>query len=835
MAVSASPPIIPDHEMLRVIGRGAYGEIWLARSLTGALRAVKVVSRSTFEDERAFAREFNGMSRFEPFSRAHEGFVDILHVGRGADFFYYIMELADDCVSGQRIDPANYEPRTLKTEMQKRSRVPVAESVETGVRLADALASLHAQGLAHRDIKPANIIFVGGAPKLADIGLVAAHGQRSFVGTEGYIPPEGPGAEGDLYSLGKVLYEISTGKDRLDFPSVNTDLTQREDKAALLLLNEVLLKACANDADARYKNAREMRADLLRVQQGVRARQPRKVPRWLGALMAAVLIFGALGWGVRLFNMKQPDVLQPRQLGEAAIDTEPSGALVLIGDHMARSPAVLKNLDEGKQSVRVMLPGYEPVETSVVITANGRTDFGTIPLTRSRGALSLTSDPPGAEFDLMDAEKETHHGKTPVTVRDLPTGRCDLTVRNGTRESHDTVEIARGETAAKAIEFANGTLAISSEPAGAEIFVDGSARGAAPLRIELPSGSHDLVATYRDWPPAKQSVTVENHHEVSAQFEFGFGSVKITSAPSGATVIHDGVELGRTPLLLEEIKPGAVEYELRLAGSQPARVRGEVQAEQQVFLAARLEQKRSPEPGQIWENSLGMKFVPVGDNVRFCAWETRVRDYAAFCSETGARLEKPDFPQTEMHPVVRVSWYDAQAFCKWLTEKERRENLLEENQRYRLPTDLEWSVAAGLTKETGATPEQRDGKFRDVFPWGKQWPPPAGAGNYADQSAKLPRGKWIEGFTDGFPQTAPVGSFAANANGIFDMGGNVWEWCEEGYKGDGHARDWGVLRGGSWANGARGELLTSYRNVVDRGERDVIYGFRCVLVTESAQ
>lgn len=79
--VSANVPIIPDHEVLRVIGRGAYGEIWLARTLTGALRAVKIVYRSTFESERAFRREFEGMSSFEPISRVHAGFIDILHVG----------------------------------------------------------------------------------------------------------------------------------------------------------------------------------------------------------------------------------------------------------------------------------------------------------------------------------------------------------------------------------------------------------------------------------------------------------------------------------------------------------------------------------------------------------------------------------------------------------------------------------------------------------------------------------------------------------------------------------------------------------------------------------
>src|SRR4051794_13264429 len=95
-------PLIPDYELLRVIGRGAYGEIWLARGLTGALRAVKIVHRSTFENERAFNREFSGMSSFEPISRAHSGFVDILHVGRNdaSGFFYYVMELADDETSG---------------------------------------------------------------------------------------------------------------------------------------------------------------------------------------------------------------------------------------------------------------------------------------------------------------------------------------------------------------------------------------------------------------------------------------------------------------------------------------------------------------------------------------------------------------------------------------------------------------------------------------------------------------------------------------------------------------------------------------------------------------
>src|SRR5215216_4792218 len=127
--VTAQVPVIPDHELLRVIGRGAYGEIWLARTVTGAFRAVKVVYRSTFESERAFLREFEGMSAFEPISRAHAGFINILHVGRTAEYLYYIMELADDHLAGTKIDIVDYEPRTLKSELERRKHLSASESI----------------------------------------------------------------------------------------------------------------------------------------------------------------------------------------------------------------------------------------------------------------------------------------------------------------------------------------------------------------------------------------------------------------------------------------------------------------------------------------------------------------------------------------------------------------------------------------------------------------------------------------------------------------------------------------------------------------------------------
>ena len=85
---------VPDHELIQCIGRGSYGEVWLARNLMGMYRAVKVVYRNSFGHQRPFDRELAGIKKFEPISRSHESFVDILHVGQNekGGYFYYIIQ-----------------------------------------------------------------------------------------------------------------------------------------------------------------------------------------------------------------------------------------------------------------------------------------------------------------------------------------------------------------------------------------------------------------------------------------------------------------------------------------------------------------------------------------------------------------------------------------------------------------------------------------------------------------------------------------------------------------------------------------------------------------------
>jgi len=230
-------------------------------------------------------------------------------------------------------------------------------------------------------------------------------------------------------------------------------------------------------------------------------------------------------------------------------------------------------------------------------------------------------------------------------------------------------------------------------------------------------------------------------------------------------------------------------------------------------------------------NSLGQRFVPVGE-VYFGAWLTRWKDFDAFARAVNLKSTAwrgPGFRQGPDHPVVNVTWNEAIAFCKWLTDKEHKEGALPANQFYRLPYDLEWSKAVGLPTETGKTPEDRDMGVPDVYPWGTDWPPPKGAGNYTGEETGSDVA--IKGYDDGFAWTSPVGSFPANQMGIYDMGGNVWQWCMDTWNADSKAR---ALRGASWYNGAlKLSLLASCRVKATPDSSTDNYGFRIVRATEA--
>lgn len=239
-------------------------------------------------------------------------------------------------------------------------------------------------------------------------------------------------------------------------------------------------------------------------------------------------------------------------------------------------------------------------------------------------------------------------------------------------------------------------------------------------------------------------------------------------------------------------------------------------------------------------NTLGMKFLPVkGTDVLFCIHEVRYKDYAAFApGAEGIDNQWKDqsadgFTPTdraEEHPVIRVCWVHAKKFCDWLSKKEGK--------RYRLPTDREWSIAAGVgdAEKWGpeTTPATVSKNTRD-YSWGDSWPPRKGAGNFGDESmkAKFPdRKEWLKGYDDTFPTTAPVMSFEPNEFGLYDMGGNVQEWCEDWLS---DKQDRRVLRGSPWGAYERVDLLASTRFSHIPLARHFNRGFRIVLDLSAGQ
>lgn len=267
-------------------------------------------------------------------------------------------------------------------------------------------------------------------------------------------------------------------------------------------------------------------------------------------------------------------------------------------------------------------------------------------------------------------------------------------------------------------------------------------------------------------------------------------------------------------------------------------------------LKAREERQTPPPPDPAkaskespYANTLGMKFAPVtitggptdGQRVLFCIWETRVQDYELFARETKRDWPKPGFDQDPTHPAVMMDWNDAKDFCQWLTKRENSLGQLAESKRYRLPTDHEWSCAVGIGDRENAvqTPAEKDKKIPGVFPWGSRWPPPPGAGNYSGEEA-VPHADWrdqkvITGYRDGYANTAPFGSFTANPLGIFDLGGNVWEWCEDSWSAGNSQR---TLRGASFIISTREILQSSARHHLPAATRADSAGFRCVLADE---
>lgn len=254
-----------------------------------------------------------------------------------------------------------------------------------------------------------------------------------------------------------------------------------------------------------------------------------------------------------------------------------------------------------------------------------------------------------------------------------------------------------------------------------------------------------------------------------------------------------------------------------------------------------------PGKGAVFENALGMRFVPVPvsndgtSKILASIWLTRWQDYAAYAKANPGVDETWRDPVWKgervtpgsTHPVVAVSWKESVAFATWLTSKDQAEGRLPPDARYRLPTDAEWSWMVGIgeaEEQAGISrsPKEKDRKIKAglhplAFPWGPNWPPPKGTGNFEYRT--------IDGYDDGYATTSPVDAFRPNGFGLYDLSGNVSEWCEDRFDDSEIGSDYRVWRGGSWKLGYEPfHLLSSFRFFGAPRDRPMDCGFRLVLV-----
>lgn len=425
-------------------------------------------------------------------------------------------------------------------------------------------------------------------------------------------------------------------------------------------------------------------------------------------------------------------------------------------------------------------------------------------MTRDGAPVTLTTLPANARVTL-DGELL---GTTPLT-QGVASGRhvVDLELA-GYRTRRLVLVVAPGEPLAPPpvlLEPAQGVLALSSEPPGASVTVDGVFRGETPLELALaPGGEHDVRLLLAGHEAAERRVVVaaEERRSLVVPLDPLYGEVEITGSPAGAEVLVDGEPAGR---LGDTLRLTAVPHaiEVRARGRLPFRATVTPQPGVARALTVILE---SPEEAAaaatppVVEGAEEHRLVllPRG---RFRMGAPR-REPGRSSNEVEREVEitrpyylaetvvtnrqfrefRPDHRsgsvgavnlEIDHHPVVRVSWQDAAAYCNWLSERQglppayvRRGSELVPGPApqlgYRLPTEAEWAWAA----------RYRGGAVREGlrYPWGDELPPPSGAGNFADAAGRAAVGAALPGYADGFAGTAPADAFPPRPPGCAASG-----------------------------------------------------------------
>ena len=557
--------------------------------------------------------------------------------------------------------------------------------------------------------------------------------------------------------------------------------------------------------------------------------------------------------------------------GLVTITTEPEvGAQVsLDGTTLGVTPLVDAELPPGVHRLEFSAARHLTEVRELEVRGGGERQSLAATLTPDWALISLRTDPSGATV-LVDGMAA---GVTPAEI-EIASGEHELEVRlAGYNAWSDKILVAANQPQQLPdlkLAAADGRLELASTPSDASVSVDGEFRGRTPLSLRLsPERAHRVTLTKPGYETAARelSVAADSGRRLQVELTPQLGEIEVVTVPPNAEIWVGGERRGTTPATLE-LTAVTQDIEIKLAGyaaeraeltprpGYPQKLERTLVAlneasgggfVQQLRTAAKQELKLVP-AGQF---TMGSSRREIGRRSNETLRPVRITRafYLGTKEVTNAefRAFKPEHDSGEYdghslndddQPVTNVSWDEAVQYLNWLSVKDGLQPVYEPQANgwapvrplrngYRLPTEAEWEWAARFAGQEAGL----------LYPWGAEIPPPDRSGNYADVTAASILPSVLVTYSDGAPVTAPVGQYAANAYGIFDLGGNVAEWVQDFYVPDAveatervddplgpEAARVHVIRGASWRSATVTDLRLAARGSGQEGRDDV--GFR---------
>jgi formylglycine-generating enzyme required for sulfatase activity len=489
--------------------------------------------------------------------------------------------------------------------------------------------------------------------------------------------------------------------------------------------------------------------------------------------------------------------------GQLEVVSRTAGALAAAGEAPARTTPAKFDLPSGVHRVRLTAPGAKDWQSTVIVKAGETVRLGPIELGAPDTQLRVSSNPPGANVTVGGEFR----GRTPLSVA-LPSGaNYDVVVaRPGYAVWSRSVAAAPGERVGLAAQLAPVLVAVSvvGEPADAELWIDGDARGKLPQTVQLTATSHRVEVRKAGMETFVSNVDLGTGLARNLDYRLVPAGRSADWRPPAARITpkHAGA------LRLIEPVSFTMGSERRDQGRRPNESLRKVTLTRAYYI--------------------GVREVSNGEFRRF-----RGDHQSGFIGKQSLDLDN--------QPVTSVTFNDAAAYCNWLSKQEGLPEAYESRDGrfvlkqpvtagYRLPTEAEWEYAARAAA---------DGWRR--YEWGATLPVPTSVINIAGTETASAYGSMLESYQDEYPTVAPVGKFAANSLGLFDMSGNVSEWVNDRYSSlvdntamtDPLGPDSGranVVRGASWRTASIAGLRLAWRDASETARDDL--GFRIARYAE---